>query len=47
MVGVELVDRLLQEVDIALQARGAPLHGLFDGADLDAGNVLRVNGRRR
>ena len=47
MVRGEFGDRLMQEVDIALQARGAPLHGLFDGADLDAGNVLRVNGRRQ
>src|SRR6478609_370080 len=46
MVRRQLVDRLLQEVDIALQAGGAPLHRLFDGADLDAGNVLRMNGRR-
>ncbi len=46
MIRGELGDRLLQEVDIALQAGGAPLHRLFDGADLDAGNVLRVNGRR-
>ena len=37
----ELGDRLLQEIDIALQAGGAPLHGLFDGADFDAGNILR------
>ena len=41
MVGGELRDRLLQEIDIALQATGAPLHGLFDGADFDAGNILR------
>ena len=40
MVATELGDRLHQEIDIALQAAGAPLHGLFDGADLDAGNVL-------
>ena len=47
MIRRQLGDRLLQEVDIALQAGGAPLHGLFDGADFDAGNVLRMNGRRR
>src|SRR6476660_1858364 len=33
MVRGEFCDRLLQEVDIALQATGPPFHGLFDGAD--------------
>ena len=47
MVGGEFGDRLLQEIDIALQAAGAPLHGLFDGADFDAGNVLRRRDRRQ
>ena len=47
MVRGEFCDRLLQEVDIALQATGPPLHGLFDGADFDAGNVLRMNARRQ
>ena len=42
MVGGEFGDGLLQEIDIALQAAGAPLHGLFDGADLDTGNILRA-----
>ena len=42
MVGAKFRDRLHQEIDIALQAAGAPLHGLFGGADFDAGNVLRV-----
>ena len=46
MVDGELGDRLLQEVDIALQATGAPLHGLFDGADFDAGNILRDGPRQ-
>src|SRR6266702_3994472 len=41
MVGRKFCNCLLQEIDIALQATGPPLHGLFDGADLDAGNVLR------
>ena len=45
VVEAELADRLLQEVDIALQAAGPPLHGLFDGADFDAGNVLRIGAR--
>ena len=43
MVEVELRDRLLQEVDIALQAARAPLPGLLDRADLDAGNILRAD----
>ena len=41
MVDREFANRFLQEIDIALQAGGAPLHGLFDGADFDAGNILR------
>ena len=36
----EFRDGLLQEIDIALQATGAALHGFFDGADFDTGNVL-------
>src|SRR5258705_3111946 len=40
MVSAEFCDRLLQEIDIALQATGPPLHGLFDGADFNAGNIL-------
>ena len=46
MVDAEFRDGLLQKIDIALQAAGAPLHGLFDGADFDAGNVLCVGARR-
>jgi hypothetical protein len=46
MIRGEFCDRLLQEVDIALQATGPPLHGLFDGADFGAGNILRMNARR-
>jgi hypothetical protein len=41
MVDSEFHDRFLQEIDIALQTAGPPLHGLFDGADFDAGNILR------
>jgi hypothetical protein len=31
----------MQEIDVALQATRPPLHRLFDGANLNAGNVLR------
>ena len=41
MVGGEFGNRLLQKVDVALQAASAPLHGLFDRAYFDAGDVLR------
>jgi hypothetical protein len=42
MLQVKLDDRLLEKLDIALQATGAPLHRFFDGADFDAGNILRM-----
>src|SRR5436190_15321981 len=41
MVGGEFGNRLLQEIDVALQAASAPLHGLFDRAYFDAGSILR------
>ena len=47
MVGGKFRDGLLQEIDIALQATGAAFHGLFDGADFDAGNVLGARSRGR
>src|SRR5438874_823768 len=34
VIKVQLGDRLLEEIDIALEAAGAALHGLLDGADL-------------
>lgn len=43
MVPSQLRNRLLQEVDVALQAARAALHRLFDRADLDAGNILRMH----
>ena len=46
MIARQLGDRLLQEIDIALQAGGAAFHGLLDRADFDAGNVLRAKLRR-
>src|ERR1700739_384400 len=46
MVQVKLDDRLLKKLDVALQATGAPLHRFFDGADFDAGNVLRMGDSR-
>ncbi|MBJ7407630.1 MAG: hypothetical protein JHD07_31795, partial [Bradyrhizobium sp.] len=45
MIEGKLGNRLLQEVDIALQTTGTALHGLLDRADLDAGHVLREHGR--
>ena len=41
MIEAEPGDGLLQKIHIALQAAGAALHGLFDRADFNAGNVLR------
>jgi hypothetical protein len=37
----KLAQRLLQKLDIGLQAAGAPLHLLFGGADLQPADVLR------
>jgi hypothetical protein len=45
LVNAELGDGLLQEIDIALQATGPPFHGLFDGADFDAGNIVFLRWR--
>ena len=42
----EFCDGLLQEIDIALQTTGPPFHGLLDGADFDAGNILCAGVRR-
>ncbi|MDE1936416.1 MAG: hypothetical protein KGI34_20660 [Bradyrhizobium sp.] len=44
MVQSQFGDGLLKELDIALQATGATLHRLFDGADFDTGNILRAGG---
>ena len=46
MVQSQLRDRLLKELDIALKATGAPFHRLLGGANLDAGNILRMGGAR-
>src|SRR5579863_533995 len=43
MVERQLHYCLLKKLDIALQTTGAPLHRLFDGADFDTGNVLRMH----
>ena len=42
VVDTKFRDVLLQKINIALQAARTPLHGLFDGADFDAGHVLRI-----
>ena len=47
VIEVELRDRLLEEIDVALEAARTPLHGLFDRAYLDAGHVLRAHWRLR
>src|SRR5579872_2010858 len=46
IVGSQFSDLLLQEIDVALQTTGPPLHGLLDRADLDARHVLRKKFRR-
>jgi hypothetical protein len=46
MIRRQLVDGLLQEVDIALQAGGPAIHRLFGRTDFDARNVLRAKFRR-
>jgi hypothetical protein len=45
MIRGQLRNRLLQKIDIALQATGPPFHGLFDRAYFDTGNILRVSVR--
>jgi hypothetical protein len=40
VIDAEFCNGLLQEIHVALQAAGSALHGLFDRADLDAGNIL-------
>ena len=46
MVQRKPVDGLLQEIDIALQATGAPFHGLFDVHISMPGNILRIAASR-